>query len=371
MAEGMHQIVHGNFDRAGAAMAVADKQSLPIEPEVPRTPRGGASYTQRFIILCPEDNARWPQDRRSNVEPRLNAWLAFMLGAPAHYRFRARVQRGVDAGGQAVFDANDLTVGLDELGVSALSAVMLATSVSAKGDLGNAETGFRARLVAAFIAKLPDHDGITGLQIVQDAPAADTLGLAPFEALATTLRALVDRTRPLTRKDVVVPENQIEAGLPDEGEYPGVDRSELEARADALAADFTALKTALDASVGADALISNLSAMEDFLPRQAWPQEVVAIDAAGADPTQRNARAADALSALKRLHRRATRSAERTRRIARRSGGAVAWTTRSARHRAHQASARQGLPGPAAFQSRALCFAVQCVARRTRPAHAR
>ena len=41
--------------------------------------------------------------------------------------------------------------------------------------------------------------------------------------------------------------------------------------------------------------------MEDFLPRQAWPQEVVAIDAAGADPTQRNARAADALSALKRL----------------------------------------------------------------------
>ena len=125
MAEGMHQIVHGNFDRAGAAMAVADKQSLPIEPEVPRTPRGGASYTQRFIILCPEDNARWPQDRRSNVEPRLNAWLAFMLGAPAHYRFRARVQRGVDAGGQAVFDANDLTVGLDELGVSALSAVRL------------------------------------------------------------------------------------------------------------------------------------------------------------------------------------------------------------------------------------------------------
>src|SRR4029078_13174784 len=65
MAEGMHQIVNGNFDRAGAAMAVPDKQHLPTEPEVPRTPRGGASYTQRFIILCPDDNAGWPQDRRS------------------------------------------------------------------------------------------------------------------------------------------------------------------------------------------------------------------------------------------------------------------------------------------------------------------
>ena len=112
MAEGTHQIVQGNLDRAAAAMAVADKQSLPIEPEVPRTPRGGASYTQRFVVLCPEDNARWPEDRRSQAEPAVNAWLAFMLGAPARYRFGARVQRGVDAGGQAVFDANDLTVGL-------------------------------------------------------------------------------------------------------------------------------------------------------------------------------------------------------------------------------------------------------------------
>jgi len=40
MAEGIHQIVQGNFDRAGAAMAIVDKQSLPIEPQVVRTPRG-------------------------------------------------------------------------------------------------------------------------------------------------------------------------------------------------------------------------------------------------------------------------------------------------------------------------------------------
>ncbi len=44
MAEGTHQIVQGNLDRAAAAMAVADKQSLPIEPQFPRTPRGSAGY---------------------------------------------------------------------------------------------------------------------------------------------------------------------------------------------------------------------------------------------------------------------------------------------------------------------------------------
>ncbi len=41
--------------------------------------------------------------------------------------------------------------------------------------------------------------------------------------------------------------------------------------------------------------------MEDFLPRVAWPQEVFAIDAPGADPAQRDARAAEALAALTRL----------------------------------------------------------------------
>jgi hypothetical protein len=302
MAEGMHQILQGNFERAGAAMAIVDKQSLPIEPEFSRTPRGGASYTQRVVVLCPAAaGGAWPQDRRSAAEPRLNAWLAFMLGDPARYAFRARVQRGVDAGGAPVFDADAISVGLDELALSPLSAVLLATAVSANFEAGLAETGFRARVVAGLVTKLASTEGVTGLQIAQEAPDANTLGLGHFEALATTLRALVDRARPLTRKDVVVPENEIEATLPDEGEYPGVDLDEIEARASALIADFTTAKTALDQSANADALLANLAAMDDFLPRQAWPQEAVAIDAPGADPAERNARAVEALAALKRL----------------------------------------------------------------------
>ncbi len=169
MAEGIHQIVQGNFERAGAAMAIADKQSLPIEPEVPRTPRGGASYTQRVVVLCPgTDAGAWPQDRRSTVEPRLNAWLAFMLGDPSRYRFGARVQRGVDAAGQPAFGADGISVGLDELALSALSAVLLATSVSAQRAAGLAETGFRARVVAGLLTKLGDITGVTGLEIGED-----------------------------------------------------------------------------------------------------------------------------------------------------------------------------------------------------------
>ena len=305
MAEGMHQIMQGNFERAGAAMAVADKQALPIETQVSRTPRGGASYTQRVALLCPAPSDAWPDDRRSLTEPGLNAWLAHMLGDPGRYRFLAHAHRLVvdDAHpqGHDVVDADAVEVGWNDLGLSPLSAVLMATSVSASGMAGAADTGFRGHLVTAFAGRVVDSASVTGLDIEPDGGAPDLLGLAHFEALATTFRALLDKTRALTRKDLVAPEDKIEKTLPPEGEYPGVDKDELVARAQVLAIDFSALAGTLEASADTDALLANLAALEDFLPRQAWPQQVVAIDAAGADPATRDERAADARSALKAL----------------------------------------------------------------------
>ena len=309
MAEGMHQIMQGNFERAGAAMAVADKQSLPIETQVSRTPRGGASYTQRVALLCPPPDEAWPRDRRSRTEPSLNAWLAHMLGDPARYSFGAQVHRLVidetHPQGHALVDALPITVALAGLGLSPITAVMLATSSSASHMAGpvenGADTGFRARLVRAFAGQLANPGNVTGLDISQESEDAGKLGLGHFEALATTLRALLDKTRVLTRKDVVTPDDKIEKTLPPEGEYPGVDKDELQARAAALVVDFTALATLLDASANADELLANLSAMDDFLPRQAWPQQVLAIDAGIADPATRDDRARAARLALKTL----------------------------------------------------------------------
>ncbi len=298
MAEGMHQIVQGNFERAAAAMAVADKQALPIETQVARTPRGGASYTQRVALLCPppaDDN--WPQDRRAVAEPALNAWLAYMLGAPARYVFSAVVHRGQTENGNPVIDADPVSVNLTELGYSPLSAVLAATTVSKNTMTGPADTGFRGRLADALVNKLANPQTVTGLDIQQEAGNGQ-LGLAHFEALATTLRALLDKARPLTRKDLVVPDDPIEKNLPDEGEYPGVDAAELRARADALIADYTGLKSTLEASANADDLLVALSALEDFLPPASWPQQVQAIDAQGADPAQRKARGDAARAAL-------------------------------------------------------------------------
>jgi hypothetical protein len=102
----------------------------------------------------------------------------------------------------------------------------------------------------------------------------------------------------MTRKDLLVPDDALEKDLPEEGEYPGVDAADLQARADALIAEFQDLRQALVESATADALLEALADLEDFLPRASWPPEVVAIDAAGADPAMREERSDQARLAV-------------------------------------------------------------------------
>jgi hypothetical protein len=301
MAEGAHQIMQGNLDRAAAAMAVADKQTLPVETEFNRTQRGGAGYTQRLVALCPDAVEGWPSDRRSRTEPAANAWLASMLGDPSRYRFAARVHRVVDAQGNPVIDAALAVVTWEDLALSPLSAVLLAASVSAPHLSDARETGFRRVLVGAFTRALDDPATVVGLDIQQEGDSPDALGLGHFEALAMTLKAILDKARPVTRKDVVRIVNEIEETLPDEGEFPGVDLVEIETRADTLVGEFDAALASLLAAADADALFIALTAMDDLLPTTGWPAEVFAIDAAGADPLLRDARAADARAALQRV----------------------------------------------------------------------
>ena len=297
LAEGAHQIVQGNPVRAAAAMAIADKQSLPIETQVDRTPRGGASYTQRIVVLCPAPPDGWPEDRRSRAEPAVNAWVATMLGDSARYRFVARVHR-VDGQGHDVIDANSVVATWDDLGLSPLSAVLLAEGVAAPRLAGPAETGFRSVVAAALIAKVVNAASVSALDILPDADNAQSLGLAPFEAIAMTLKALIDKSRFATRKDLVRVDDKIEATLQPQGEYPGVDVAEIVGRADARVAEFDTARAALLASADADALLAALKGVTDMLPQVAWPPQVFAIDAPGAESASRNARAVEAITAL-------------------------------------------------------------------------
>ena len=89
-----------------------------------------------------------------------------------------------------------------------------------------------------MIARLADGANVTGLDIDPAADQADALGLAAFEAIAMTVKALLDKARFATRKDLVHVDDKIEATLPPMGEYAGVDVAEIVGRADALVKEF-------------------------------------------------------------------------------------------------------------------------------------
>ncbi|MEO8677256.1 MAG: hypothetical protein ABI569_16890, partial [Casimicrobiaceae bacterium] len=296
LAEGAHQIARGNPERAAAAMAVADKQSLPIEIQVGRTPRGGASYTQRIAVLCPAPVEGWPEDRRARAEPGLNAWIATMLGDPARYRFVARVHR-TDAQGHTIIDASQVVATWDDLALSPLSAVLLAEGVAAPRLSEQGETGFRSVVAAALTSKVANPANVVALDIEATGDDAGALGLSSFEALAMTLKALIDRSRFATRKDLVSIDDVLET-KPSMGEYAGVDVAEIVQRADDLAAEFDGVRNAMLGSPDADTLLAALAAAADVLPPVAWPPAVFAIDAKGANPAERNERAAKAIVAL-------------------------------------------------------------------------
>lgn len=82
MAESVHQVVQGNYDRAGAVLDTYSKGKFPATPDVIRTPRTGVNLTHRVALhlpvgLDPADAARISP--RARCEPALDVWLGGIL----------------------------------------------------------------------------------------------------------------------------------------------------------------------------------------------------------------------------------------------------------------------------------------------------
>jgi hypothetical protein len=111
-AESVFQVVRGHPTGAAASLDAMARGQRPPDPEVVRTPRGGASVTHRVMLVLPSgDEAApgWPYRRtpRASLAPALDRWLGELLGNPAEIRCRATWQ-GSDAPGSMTVSAHDL-----------------------------------------------------------------------------------------------------------------------------------------------------------------------------------------------------------------------------------------------------------------------
>ena len=234
VSESVYQMVGGNLDGAGAAMMTLDKQTRPPEPRVADTPHSTRGYTQRVVVaLESADPGPWAVEGEliARMEPRLNAWLARLLGDPGRYQFRAQVFSPPTAeNADWVVTDTLLTARITELGLSPLALVL-----HSEAQQGAGQSGVQERLGQLMGDKLRAQLGAAadGLAVVlqADAPEAGQIGLVAFESLAWVLRRLLAKTRPLRRMDMVQARDGVEsAATQNDGEAAGVDLAELELR---------------------------------------------------------------------------------------------------------------------------------------------
>ncbi len=262
LAESVFQIAGGNMDGAGAAMLALDKQQRPPDTRGLDTPHSTRGYTQRVVVAMQTDQiGPWAgaadDDIAAAVEPRLNAWLAGLLGDPASFVFGARVFNAVLDPGDAtrIVSWTDsgvtLETGLNELGLSPL-ALVLGSEAQQVGGQSAVQERIGAVLSAKARARPNADPSREAIVLDADSPQQGRQGLVAFESFAWLLRRLIERARPLRRVDMVLVEDGVETGATlDDGEFAGVDLPDLKQRLQAAETPAQAAIAALDAAIAA------------------------------------------------------------------------------------------------------------------------
>ena len=230
LAETVHQMASGNLARAAAMSdAVSSGQGPPPEPDVLRTPRPAHDYQHRLVTLVPMSTTAapgWAAARhRRRAEPRLERWVAGLLGPASSIRAAARV---VDQAGATT--VQELT--LADAGVCALDVVhgddlelLLAEALAVATDAG------RAEIIQSGDADWPGETWPADVVPLEDALVQ---GRWIAESLGTA--------RPLSTAD-----------LDPQGRPADPDLAELAGRADAAEAAFRAAAEELTSAAAPDA----------------------------------------------------------------------------------------------------------------------
>jgi hypothetical protein len=262
LAESVFHVAGGNMDRAGAALQALDKQQRPPETRGIDTPRSTRGYTQRLVAAMQSTAVgAWAgvadDDLAASVEPRLNAWLATLLGDPKNYVFGARVFTAAfdPADPKKIVAWNDAGVALetrlDELGLSPLALVL-----GSESQRGGGQSEVQERIGAVLSAKARSRPGADpqneSIVLQAASPQSDKIGLVAFESFAWLLRRLIEKARPLRRMDMVLAQDGIESEATlNDGEFAGVVMTDLETRLGHADTPAQAALTALGAAIAA------------------------------------------------------------------------------------------------------------------------
>lgn len=269
LAESVHQLVGGNALRAGATVdALGRGESPPPVLDVTRTPRRGGVITHRLLALLADGPAAgWPVTPRGKAEPRLDAFVAGILGAPARVRARANF---VDASGATVSTV-EITLADTTLGPLDL----LALNDRAPGVQG--QSRIEQHLArAAWLRRPPGTPTTASAKLILDRDPtwpAEVLSIDELLTAAASARALVAGARGVTAADLTTADQAVDIAI---------DTAELQTRADAAAATLASVRAQLDAAAQTDLALEAAAQLgvEGAVPAldsQTWPAQVALV----------------------------------------------------------------------------------------------
>ncbi|SKB39550.1 hypothetical protein SAMN05660776_0938 [Salegentibacter holothuriorum] len=199
MAESVHQVVLGNYDRAAATMDAYSKGNFPPQPEVVQTPRSGTNITQRLGLqfetgLDPLDSpfTDIPMSARSKAEPAINKWLAGILPSIGEV--------GVKVSFYDHVSGSDKTEVITQknLQLQPLDLIFLINQ-----DDGQAMTAMDDTIETYVWEKYPLRPD-TEIKIEYTSRITNKINFFELNALIQPLRTLIMQSRPLEAMDIVL-----------------------------------------------------------------------------------------------------------------------------------------------------------------------
>jgi hypothetical protein len=192
VAEGVHQALAGNAERASATLDAFAKDGFPPEPAVVETPQSGTTLTHRLALalrpgLAPPGSA----GPRAKAEPAVDDWLPALLPPAAELVVQVS-WTDPNSGGKQIKRVSQAELGLQPID-------LLATL---RPGSGQAMTDLEDRIVGVVTARdRPRPDAELTIEFTERVPGKITF----FEVspLVGTLRTLLTTARPLRSSDLV------------------------------------------------------------------------------------------------------------------------------------------------------------------------
>jgi hypothetical protein len=199
MAESVHHVVQGNYDRAAGALDAYSKGEYPQLPDVVQSPGSGTSLTHRFGIHLPSGIAPSSgTNPRDQAEPAVNAWLEDLFPPLSDIRcvVTYRVPDYEDDGVAAATVEEEIS--MDQLGLVPIDLLYLL-SVESEKNLTALDEFILDHIHQNFT---PRPDAIIEINYTQ--PIENRVTFFEMASMISDLRTLVVSSRPLLSTDILL-----------------------------------------------------------------------------------------------------------------------------------------------------------------------